>query len=284
MEVLSRAAIPAQTWEVQKALWLSPELQWSDTSAVPSGKKSRALWFLCTHLFSVLLVQLGTSDVTWLRGEFPPNYFYGVSHTLVPGHTCGPLVWRELSSWEQWQFQTCKFHDTWAVLPMFVQHVLILSFSFRLCDSFLYSYKAFWEELWEHCSWSGGACPRSCKILLSLHCLQKPPVCVPLASEVWEPEGVCKGEWLGGLWSDAADLWMWLILLFSSNSGKEYCCLHWVQGFRWSWCQAIKGGYLLFLVTWGWHLFAASYHMPTRLSRTIGKQFPCSLFPFGHLI
>lgn len=39
-----------------------------------------------------------------------------------------------------------------------------------------------------------------------------------------------------------AGVMLLLILLFSPISGEEYCCLCWVQGFRWSWCQAIKGG------------------------------------------
>lgn len=42
-----------------------------------------------------------------------------------------------------------------------------------------------------------------------------------------------------------AGVMLLLNLLFSPISGKEYCCLSWVQGFWWSWCQAIKGGLTL---------------------------------------
>lgn len=63
MQVLSRAAVPAQTWVVHKTLWLCPELQEGAISADPAGKESRAPWCPCPHLFSVLLMQLGTTEV-----------------------------------------------------------------------------------------------------------------------------------------------------------------------------------------------------------------------------
>lgn len=130
----------------------------------------------------------------------------------LPGHTRPSSMERTECSGAMAEFQTTNFLSHKLYFPCFWGVCSSkLFFSSRLCHSFLYSYKAFWEELWEHCSWSGGACPRSCKILLSLHCLQKPPLCLPLAFEVWEPESVCKGEQtreqaagrLGGLWGDA---------------------------------------------------------------------------------
>lgn len=188
--------------------------------------------------------------------NFPLIVSVRVGQAPLPGRTRPSSMERTECSGAMAEFQTTNFLSHKLYFPCFWGVCSSkLFFSSRLCHSFLYSYKAFWEELWEHCSWSGGACPRSCKILLPLHCLQKPPLCLPLAFEVWEPESVCKGEQtreqaagrLGGLSGDAADLEQWLIFLFFPIPGKEYCCLYWVQGFRWSWFQAVKGGYLLFL-------------------------------------
>lgn len=216
VQVLGRAAVPTQTWVIHKTLWLCPELQQSATSTVPTVKKSGAPWCLCTHLFSVLLMQLGTTDVAWSREEFSLNHVNGSGPSPAAWST-HTILWCE----ENWMLESNgRVSDPWISFPWLYfpcswgVRLSKLPFSSRLCHSFLYSYKAFWEELWGHCSWSGGACPRSCKILLSLHCLQKPPLRLPLAFEVWEPEGVCKGGQpeeqaaarLGVVWGDAADL------------------------------------------------------------------------------
>lgn len=128
--------------------------------------------------------------------NFPLIISMGMVQVLLPAQHAQPSdVNRTGCSRAMAGFQPTNSLSRGLYFPcLWGMHLAKLSFSSRLCHSFLHSYKALWEELWGHCSWSGGTCPRSCKILLSVHCLQKPPLCLPLAFEVWEPEGVRKGE------------------------------------------------------------------------------------------
>lgn len=121
----------------------------------------------------------------------------------------------------------------------------LLNFSYhRLYYLFICAPEALWKELSKYYRGGWRVCARNDKILLSVHYLQKPSVCLSLTIEVRQPEIVCQGK-------DSIHSWHLPCSLSSTCCvthfgcftvvGQEHCRLCGVPGFRWQWRISAKG-------------------------------------------